>query len=444
MFFPLRHVLLPLVLTSGAAMSQTVTESTVPVLTPPPPVSAQLSKTSPLTGVPEWSQLARWDKTMTLEEFRAAWSTFYSDTKPFPPPWQVTPEKLEIATGGQLTSTQFVQFRRPEEAAVQPKRWWRRPEEMPPLNDAPPLTDLHIALDPGHLGGGYSVMEERHLTFNPSNPQEVVKEGDLTLLTAKVLKPMLEAAGARVSLVREHLEAATPQRPQDFRSTALALLAEGGIMNPVDSYAGLTGDAKRITLQWRTENLFYRVAEIRARADKVNLQLKPDIVVCLHLNAEDWGDAAQPQYSPLNHLHILINGCYSAPELQLADVRFEALNRLFSRTHEVELPLAEVVAREMADYTKLPPYVYTTTNARNVGNTPYVYARNLLANRLYQCPTIYLEPYVMNHQDTYRRLLRGHYKGRTLADGRLQTSIIEDYAKSVAKGVVEFYRKRRG
>lgn len=441
MFVPLRHFLVLLVLNWGIARAQNESAPPVPEPAPPP---AQLSKTNPLTGIPEWTQLAQWDNAMTQEDFVAAWATFYTDGKPFPPPWQVTPERLEVATGGQLTTTQFVQFRKETEPSTTPKRWWRRPEELPPLNEAPPLTDVHIALDPGHLGGGYSVMEERHLTFNPANPQEVVKEGDLTLLTAKVLKPMLEAAGARVSLVREHLEASTPQRPQDFRSTALTLLAEGGIMNPVEHYAGLPRDAKAITLQWQTEKLFYRVAEIRARADKVNLQMKPDIVVCLHLNAEDWGDAEQPQYSPLNHLHILINGCYSAPELQLADVRFEALNRLFSRTHEVELPLAETVARAMADRTKLAPYVYTTSNARNVGSTPYVYARNLLANRLYLCPTIYLEPYVMNHQDTYRRLLRGHYKGRTLADGRLQTSIIEDYARSVADGLVEFYSKRRG
>jgi N-acetylmuramoyl-L-alanine amidase len=408
-----------------------------------PPVPVQLSQTSPLTGVPEWSQLAQWDGVMTQEEFIEAWKTFYADGKPFPPPWQITGERLEVVTGGQLTSTQFVQFRKSGEPGVQPKRWWRRAEELPALADRPPLSDLHIALDPGHIGGAYSQMEERHLTFNPANPQEVVKEGDLTLLTAKVLKPMLEAAGARVSLVREHLDAATPQRPADFRSTALTELAQAGIMNPVESYAGLPRDAKALTLQWRTERLFYRVAEIRARADKVNTQLRPDIVICLHFNAEDWGDAQQPQYSPLNHLHILINGCYSAPELQLADVRYEALARLFSRLHEVELPLAEAVARAMAEHTKLPPYVYMTSNARNVGSTPYVYARNLLANRLYQCPTIYLEPYVMNHQDTYRRLLRGHYKGRTLADGKLQRSIIEEYSQSVANGLVDFYSKRR-
>lgn len=437
-----RH--LSLLLSALAALSP-LSAQTVPTETPssPKPASTRFSETSPLTGIPEWSQLSVWDKSLTFEEFQTAWTTFYADTKPFPPPWQVTPERVEVQTGSSISPMQPVVLRKAGEPVSKPKRYWRRPDELPPLADRAPLADVQIALDPGHIGGGCSQMEERHLSFNPGNPDEVVREGDSTLLVAQVLKPMLESAGARVSLVRDSNNPVTVLRPAEFRTAAVGILNDAGITNPVDSYAGLSGDAKLLTLQWQTEKLFYRVSEIRARAEKVNGQLKPDIVVCLHLNAEAWGDSAQPQYSPLNHFHILINGCYSAPELQLADVRFEALSRLFSRTHEVELPLAETVARAVADVTNLPPYIYTTPNARNVGNSPYVYARNLLANRLYQCPVIYLEPYVMNHQDTYRRLLRGHYKGRTLADGRLQTSIIEDYAVGVARGLIEFYRANR-
>jgi len=64
-----------------------------------------------------------------------------------------------------------------------------------------------------------------------------------------------------------------------------------------------------------------------------------------------------------------------------------------------------------------------TPNARLVSATGYVYARNLLANRIYECPVVCLEPYVMNNQDTYQRLLQGHYVGRTLTNGRLRSSI---------------------
>jgi hypothetical protein len=235
----------------------------------------------------------------------------------------------------------------------------------------------------------------------------------------------------------------TTLRPIDLIVPARQLLNEAGFPKPQESYSSLTGDAKIITVQWQSEKLFYRVSEIHARAKKVNATIKPDVVLCLHYNAEAWGNATSPQFSPANHLHVLVNGCYAPVELQQQDVRFEMLHRLFSRIHEEELPLAEAVASGMSSATGLPAYLYTTPNARRVGASPYVYARNLLANRLFQCPVVYLEPYVMNHEETYRRLLNGHFLGRTLIAGRLQSSAIEDYVRGVVNGVVAYYKKHR-
>jgi hypothetical protein len=319
--------------------------------------------------VPPWQELAAFHRSMTLVEFTRAWEEFYSDGGKWPLPWTTLPTELEVPRTGVPGDAQRVEFRQPEQPAAEVKRWWRRPEELPPLGDRPPLSDLHIALDPGHIGGSYSVMEERHLTFNPAAADEVVREGDSTLQVAQVLKPMLEAAGARVSLLRDSSNPVTTTRPAELRTSASVLLNQAGISSPLDTYAGLTGDQKIITVQWQTEKLFYRVSEIRARAEKVNGPLKPDLVVCLHFNAEAWGAATSPQFTSRNHFHILINGCYAPNELQLADVRYEALARLFARVHEVELPLAESVARSVADISRLPPYIYTTPNARNVGRT---------------------------------------------------------------------------
>ena len=212
---------------------------------------------------------------------------------------------------------------------------------------------------------------------------------------------------------------------------------------PVENYDPTSGDAKILTTQWQSEKLFYRVSEIRARAKKVNEKLKPDVVVCLHFNAESWGDATQPQFSPQNHMHVLINGCFSPLELASQDVRHEMIGRVFSRAHTIELPLAEAVADSLASTTGLPPYVYTTTNAKRVGANSYVYARNLLANRLYECPVIYLEPFVMNHQETYQRLLLGHFQGRTLVGGKLRASAISDYVEGVVQGLLKYSQNKR-
>ena len=56
---------------------------------------------------------------------------------------------------------------------------------------------------------------------------------------------------------------------------------------------------------------------------------------------------------------------------------------------------------------------------------------------------IYFEPYVMNHRDTYQRLLRGHWAGRTLIDGELRTSPVEDYVRGIVPGLLACYRNSR-
>jgi hypothetical protein len=165
--------------------------------------------------------------------------------------------------------------------------------------------------------------------------------------------------------------------------------------------------------------------------------------LCLHFNAEAWGDPRNPSFVDRNHFHLLINGCYSPGELQLEDVRFEMMQRLFAGVHEQELAMSGPVASAMLEATGLPPYIYTTGSARRVSDNPAVFARNLLANRLYQCPVLYYEPYVMNHGQTYERLLLDHYVGRTRVGDQLITSPIEDYARGVVRGLVDYYAAAR-
>ena len=427
---------------AGAAVPATPSAPATAAPSTVAPDPGMLSKISPLGSTPDWSRLEAFAGTMSRSEFEKLWKEFYSETNALPPPFEITPEALLVPTGQDRRPTLKLPFRTTNDASTPTtaSSSWRRARQLAPRQGRPLLSDLHIAIDPGHIGGSWAVMEERFLSFQGG---ESIREGDLSLLTAQVLKERLAALGAIVSLVRENSEPVTKKRPVDFERDARQVLAESGFPDPQATYQGVDGDAKLLTVQWQSEKYFYRISEIRARGERVNAQIKPDLVLCLHFNAESWGDANAPQFSPQNHLHVLVNGCYSNAELLQQDVRFEALHRLLGRVHEEELPLANSVAESMARHTGLPAYVYTTPNARRPGSNPYVYARNLLANRIYQCPVIYLEPYVMNHEETYRRLLAGHYLGRTLIGGRLVTSAIEDYVRGVVDGLVKYYQKNR-
>lgn len=388
---------------------------------PKPPVSL-----SPLAPEPRWELLERFGETQTVAEFRGAMQRVYGDGSPA---W----ESL-MTLSGDTAARPRVEIVRWSAAPAESRleiglagsrpvpRYWREAAEMPPSSDPAkrPLEGVKIALDPGHLGGAWAKMEQRW--YQPPDEDTAVMEGEMTLRTARLLQPALEALGAQVSLVRESTEPVTATRPDDFAAQAATAA--------------------------QAELFFYRKAEIRARADKVNQQLKPDLVVCLHFNAEPWGEPGKVTFVEANHLHLIVNGHYSPEEMNLDDVRYEMLERVFQRSEREELRLADAVSRTLAAATGLPPYDYgaghMAGNAhRPLPENPYVWARNLMANRLYQCPVVFTEPYVMNNREVYDRIAAGDYEGERFVAGRQRKSLYREYADAVAAGLQAHFKDHR-
>jgi hypothetical protein len=284
-------------------------------------------------------------------------------------------------------------------------------------------------------------MEERWFQVGDALP---VTEGDLTLRVSRVIAPRLRELGAQVSFVRNSTEPVTPLRPDDFRELARKILIKNGVPAPRPEFLNPDDPEKEHTIRWQSEILFYRYSEIRKRAVRVNTKLHPDLVLCLHFNAEGWGDPKNPILIDHNHLHLLVNGSYLAEELELDDERFEMVRRLLSRVFDEELVLADAVATSMSHETGLPPYQYPTDHyTTRVGTSGYVYARNLLATRLYRCPVVYCEPYVMNSREAFERIQAGEYEGTRTFNGVERKNIIREYADGVVNGLVEYYQTTR-
>src|SRR5439155_14512377 len=132
-------------------------------------------------------------------------------------------------------------------------------------------------------------------------------------------------------------------------------------------------------------------------------------------------------------------------ELEFDDERFEIIRRLLSRAYDEELALADGVATAMAKEMQLPPYQHPTTpTTTKVGTSVYVYARNLLATRIYRCPVVYCKPYVMNSNDVFARIQAGDYEGMRNVNGIERKSIFREYADSVVDGLAEYYSEARG
>ena len=388
---------------------------------PRPPSALSL-----LAEPPDWSSLEIYQETITRPEFERLLTKVFTTGEAWRDCIETSATEALIKTGTASTDPKF-HLRFAESAEKSAPRHWRTAAEFPPTDATKPLAGLKIAIDPGHIGGAWAKMEERWLVVGEGAP---VCEGDMTLQVAKLLKPKLEALGASISLVRENAEPVTSIRPAALLT--LAREASRPEVSPAE-------------IQKSAERLFYRTAEIRARADLVNRTLKPDLVLCLHFNAEAWGDPNHPILIDRTHFHIVLNGAYNDDEVLLADQRFALLQKLLQRTHQEEALVGATIADTFAQITQLPPYAYPadSKSVLPIDGQPYLWARNLLANRLYDCPVIFLEPYVMNSTIDYPRIQAGDYDGLREIAGKMHPSIFREYADALAAGLAKHYSLTR-
>ena len=394
------------------------------------PFLCDAQRVTPLSTPPEWEQLDRFQETITHDDFVSLLDSVYA---PQHGAWiLVAPNEATIL---ESTTKHFVlRFAESPETRRPIPRYWTSVTDLKP-DWQRPLSGLKIALDPGHLGGQWAKIEERWFQIGSSM---AVCEGDLTLRVAQLLAPRLRELGADVLFVRSKPGPVTNLRPSELKTQAIASLLDRGVVNILPSYSGPTDPNKEQSVNWEAEKLFYRIGEIHERARIVNEQLKPDLVLCLHFNAEPWGDPSAPTLVKANHLHLLVNGAYSSAELAYDDERFAMLIKLLNQVYSEELGCAQALGRSLAIATGLPPYTYTTANARQVGSSGYVWARNLLANRLYECPVVYIEPYVMNNEEVFARIQAGEYEGVRNFGGVMHQNIYDEYVTGVVNGLVEY------
>lgn len=425
-FFPRRFIPVVLILAALLAIGAFWVFPPDKLPSPPPPRKIEPPPAlSLLATPPDWQSLEIYQYSITRADFEKLLTSVFTTGEAWRPFIGIDDHGARIETGdsGGIFTLRFA----PPGGGTTAARHWRTTSELPPTTPDKPLAGMKIAIDPGHIGGDWAKMEERWLVVADGPP---VCEGDMTLQVANLLKPKLEALGATVSLVREKNEPVTAVRPDDLLEMARESSAP---------------DATPEAIRRTAERLFYRTAEIRARADLVNQVLKPDLVLCLHFNAEGWGDPAKPVLIDRTHLHLLLNGAYNDAEVVLADQRYALLRKLLQRTHQEEALVGAGVANTFAEITGLPPYQYPpdSPNVRPVAGQPYLWVRNLLANRLYDCPVIFMEPYVMNSTIDFPRCQAGDYEGLKEIGGKMQPSIFREYAEALTEGLVRHYSTSR-
>ena len=92
------------------------------------------------------------------------------------------------------------------------------------------------------------------------------------------------------------------------------------------------------------------------------------------------------------------------------------------------------MSQAFSQETGLPAFVYKGPNALKIGEVEGVWARNLLANRIYEAPVVFLEPYIANSEEVYQRIQKVNSDDQ--APMRVKRkSIVKEYVDAVLLGL---------
>jgi len=329
-------------------------------------------------------------------------------------------------------------------AQLTESRYWRTAEEIASQrgDGELPLAGLHLALDPGHIGGQWAASEARQ--FRIAENDFDIREGELSLAVARLVRAKLVVLGAKVTLLREATVLVNPKGPEDYLELAIE-----HVPKPTETSPSAFSAYCR-AIQARAVQLSIVRGDLMERARLVNQEIQPDALVSVHLNAAAWptnksdssaSGTAKLRLVDRNNVHVLIFGCLSDGELQVPDQLAQLAVKLTNGSGTEERLLGGSLAKALAEATGLPAARYDGDNAILLNSDdPYLFARNLLILRLAECPTVLLEPYVVNSVGAYAQLqsaLANRAAGRALA----KDDILLQYADAVVAGVRACYGK---
>ncbi len=390
-----------------------------------------------------WIEIEPYQGTITREEFEHKLHALYDPFGAYLPYLDINDDRVIVyPSPTERREPQFIlNFAPPNSMPKAAPRWFRSPSEYRAEGKATPeqpLLGLRIAIDPGHIGGPWGQIENRSTHYHNGPP---IQEGDLNLITARLLKARLLHLGADVFTVRESTEPVTPYRPMDLLPQARETLIEQA--SHPDEIRAMTTDM--ITSRYRAklldlaEFLFYRSSEIRERGNRIRNNFMPDLTITIYINATP--SSGHGHLVDDDNNIFFVHGCYLKDELKEPEMRMRCLYKLVEHSSDIEREVAANIANAFTENTHLQPVKYgdsATTRMVIPGNL-YVVARNLVANREYDGPVVCTEPYFMNNKVIYERLIQGDYEGERLIQGKMYGSFFREYADNVAAGLVKAY-----
>jgi N-acetylmuramoyl-L-alanine amidase len=294
-----------------------------------------------------------------------------------------------------------------------------------------------VALDPGHWGGSWSRNEQRQ-TARDGGP--VVREGDLTWGTARLIERDLLARGVAVRLLRgpppQFGYAGDADPAFDLRREARFWLAENHRENPASSRGWWSGWRTPFSLVrlWWAGRRFARESpfelfthyELRRRAAAAEA-FAPDVTLSVHYNFTR---------SNRSGILVFVPGNFLPDELVTASQRFWALRHVVDGSLEETHRLASTLAAAMMRKLDLPALGEPEATGPFPEWLPVdaahgVYARNLAVLRRAPGVCLLAEGPPVNQTEEYRRLQDNEVE----MDGQRYPTRVRQYADAVLEAL---------
>src|SRR2546428_3370508 len=107
---------------------------------------------------PRWNVLENYQETITHDDFFRLIENVYCAHGIGADLLAIDDNSARILTNREANSFFTLRFAHDQASSKRVPRLWRTAKSLPPLTEGKPLSDLRIALDPGHLGGKWSQM----------------------------------------------------------------------------------------------------------------------------------------------------------------------------------------------------------------------------------------------------------------------------------------------
>lgn len=284
------------------------------------------------------------------------------------------------------------------------------------------LIGVKIAIDPGHLGGVYSHLEERYIEMVQLDENQTPNtiefdEGMLSFLTAYYLKLLLEQEGAIVYMTREEIGCGVYE--EDF-------------FDWLRKKPHLWSEKMPLSKIFRDH---YNQLDLRARAKKINA-FKPELSIVIHFNSHHVPTG--PSNSILtenNYNMVFIPGAFSKNELQDQDSRYEFLRMVLTDDLERSQSLCQQILAHFTERLNVP-VVKEEDGARYLNSVCMkvdegIYARNLVLTRMVHGPICYGETLIQNNEKECMNLAKKDF----VIHGTACSSRIKEVAEAYFQGI---------